>query len=56
LALSRPGTATNGFARIVVTPDPLAAGAHRIALACKELVPNVRIDVPTIAAIAVASP
>jgi hypothetical protein len=49
------GTATNGFARTVVTPDPLAKGPHRIALACKELVGNVRIDVPTIAAIAIGS-
>jgi hypothetical protein len=48
--------ATNGFARTLVTPDPLVKGSHRIALACKELVGNVRIDVPTIAAIAIASP
>jgi hypothetical protein len=47
--------ATNGFARTVVTPDPLTRGPHRIALACKELVGNVRIDVPTIAAIAVGT-
>jgi hypothetical protein len=49
-------TATNGFARTVVTRDPLKKGTHRIALACKELVGNVRIDVPTIAAIAIGSP
>lgn len=47
--------ATNGFARTVVTPDSLARGPHRVALACKELVGNVRIDVPTIAAIAIGS-
>ncbi len=47
--------ATNGFARTVVTPDPLPKGRHRVALACKELVGNVRIDVPTIAAIAISS-
>ncbi len=47
--------ATNGFARTVVTPDPLAKGRHKIALACKELVGNARIDVPTIAAIAISS-
>ncbi len=28
---------------------------HRVALACKELTGNVRIDVPTIAAIAIGS-
>jgi hypothetical protein len=49
------GTATNGFARTVVTPDPLARGSHKIALACKEFMGNVRIDVPTIAAIAIGS-
>jgi hypothetical protein len=49
------GTATNGFARTVVTPNPLARGRHQIALACKEFSGNVRIDVPTIAAIAIAS-
>jgi hypothetical protein len=47
--------ATNGFARTVVTPDPISRGPHTIALACKELVGNVRIDVPTIAAIAIGS-
>jgi hypothetical protein len=47
--------ATNGFARTVVTADPLAKGTHRIALACKDFAGDARIDVPTIAAIAVAS-
>ena len=49
------GTATNGFARTVVKRDPLARGQHKIALACKESLGNVRIDVPTIAAIAIGS-
>ncbi len=49
------GTATNGFARTAVTSGPLARGRHRIALACKELTGNARIDVPTIAAIAIGS-
>jgi hypothetical protein len=48
-------TATNGFARTVVTPDPLARGTHHVALACKEFTGDVRIDVPTIAAIAISS-
>jgi hypothetical protein len=47
--------ATNGFARTVVTRDPLPKGRHQVALACKELVGNVRIDVPTIAAIAIGA-
>lgn len=48
-------TATNGFARTVVTADPLPRGTHRVALACKEFTGDVRIDVPTIAAIAISS-
>jgi hypothetical protein len=47
--------ATNGFARTVVTPQPLPKGRHEVALACKEFTGNVRIDVPTIAAIAISS-
>jgi hypothetical protein len=47
--------ATNGFARTVVTRDPLPKGRHQVALACKELIGNVRIDVPTIAAIAIGT-
>ena len=47
--------ATNGFARTVVTPDPLARGRHKVALTCKEFTGNVRIDVPTIAVIAISS-
>ncbi|MGH2965440.1 MAG: hypothetical protein ACRDMH_08670 [Solirubrobacterales bacterium] len=49
------GTATNGFARTLVTRDPLVKGRHTVALACKELAGNVRIDVPTIAAIAIGT-
>ena len=49
------GTATNGFARTVVTSARLARGRHKVALACKEFTGNSRIDVPTIAAIAVGS-
>jgi hypothetical protein len=47
--------ATNGFARTAVPRDPLSPGAHHVALACKELIGNVRIDVPTIAAIAIGA-
>jgi hypothetical protein len=49
------GTATNGFARTLVTSGPLAPGRHKVALACKEFTGNSRIDVPTIAAIAIGS-
>jgi hypothetical protein len=48
-------TATNGFARTAVTPNLLGKGRHRVALVCKEFTGNVRIDVPTIAAIAIGS-
>jgi hypothetical protein len=49
------GTATNGFARTVVTSARLAQGRHKVALACKEFTGDTRIDVPTIAAIAIGS-
>ncbi len=49
------GSATNGFARTLVSGRPLARGRHRVALACKEFTGNSRIDVPTIAAIAIGS-
>jgi hypothetical protein len=48
-------SATNGFARTVVTSDPLARGQHKVTLACEEFTGNVRIDAPTIAAIAIGS-
>lgn len=48
-------SATNGFARTLVTKEPLAPGQHRVALACEEFTGNVRIDAPTIAAIAIGS-
>ncbi len=48
------GTATNGFARTVVSHS-LGAGVHRFALACKRFAGNVRIDSPTIAAIGIGS-
>ena len=47
--------ATNGFARTLVTPDPLPAGEHEVALACWELEPDVRIETPTIAVIAISA-
>lgn len=49
-------TAANGFARTLVSPDALSAGPHKVALACKELIGDVKIDEPTIAAIAINSP
>jgi hypothetical protein len=48
-------SATNGFARTIVSPR-IAAGSHRVALACRELTGEVRIDTPTIAAIGIADP
>jgi hypothetical protein len=49
------GGATNGFARTLVTPNPIPAGSHRVALACSEVSADVRIENPTIAAIAIAT-
>jgi hypothetical protein len=49
------GAATNGFARTFVSRDPVSRGRHEVSLACNELSGNVRIDVPTIAAIAIGS-
>jgi hypothetical protein len=49
------GTATNGFARTLLTRKSFGSGAHSVALVCKQLTGDVRIDVPTIAAIAVGS-
>lgn len=48
------GTATNGFARTFVSP-PLDSGPHRFALTCKRFFGRVRIDSPTIAAIAMGA-
>jgi len=50
-----PG-ATNGFARTFVPRNTLAIGVHQFALACQEFSGNVRIDTPTIAALAIGSP
>jgi hypothetical protein len=47
--------ATDGFARTLVTPQPLPAGSHEVALACWELDPDVRIETPTIAALAISA-
>jgi hypothetical protein len=49
------GAATNGFARTLISRDRFAPGRHEVSLACNELSGNVRIDVPTIAAIAIGS-
>jgi len=46
--------ATNGFARTLIT-DPLAARVHEVSLACNEGLGDVRIQHPTIAAIAIAT-
>ena len=46
-------TATNGFARTVLSPGRLSMGHHIVGLSCKRLIGKVRIDSPTIAAVAV---
>jgi hypothetical protein len=50
-----PG-ATNGFARTFVPPRALPPGRHRFALVCQQFSGNVRIDTPTIAAVALGAP
>jgi hypothetical protein len=47
-------TATNGFARTLVS-SRLNPGAHRFALACKRFTGRIRIDSPTIAAVAIGT-
>ena len=49
------GAATNGFARTVVTRDRSSPGAHRSRSPVTSFSGNVRIDAPTIAAIAIGS-
>ena len=47
-----------GYERVrpnVVNANDARARTHKVALACKELLGNVRIDAPTIAAIAIGS-
>jgi hypothetical protein len=48
-------TGTNGFARTLLSRDPLDPGQHSVALSCKLLGGHSRIDEPTIAAIAIAA-
>ena len=48
-------TATNGFARTAVTTEPLPRGRHQVALACGQASGDVRIQDPTIAAIAISA-
>jgi hypothetical protein len=47
-------TATNGFARTLVT-SRLERGVHRFGLACRPFNGRVRIDSPTIAAVAIGT-
>jgi hypothetical protein len=47
-------TATNGFARTLVS-SRLTAGVHRFDLGCKRFGGGVRIDSPTIAAVAIGT-
>jgi septal ring-binding cell division protein DamX len=48
-------TGTNGFARTFMPADAVAEGKHNVALSCKLLNGQVRINEPTIAAIAIAA-
>jgi hypothetical protein len=47
--------ATNGFARTRLSTSPVSRGQHSVALRCERLLGQVRIDNPTIAAIAIAA-
>jgi hypothetical protein len=47
--------ATNGFARTNVTAQPEAAGPHEAALSCNQILGDVKIDQPTIAALAIGT-
>jgi hypothetical protein len=49
-------TATNGFARTFVSRSAIDGGQHKVALACAQLSGDVKIDVPTIAVIAINEP
>lgn len=46
-------SATNGFARTVVTPGNVSAGDHVVSLACRQLAGDVRVENPTLAVLAV---
>jgi hypothetical protein len=46
---------TNGFARTLKSRFPVQAGRHTVALRCKRLLGQARIDEPTIAVIAIAA-
>lgn len=52
---SHRGESVNGFARTLITPESLAAGSHQVTLACSELSPDVRIDTPTLAVLAISA-
>lgn len=52
---SHVAASSNGFARTVITPDPLAAGIHEVSLSCAETSPNVRIGSPTLAVLAITA-
>jgi hypothetical protein len=47
--------ATNGFARTLITPEPLPAGTHQIALVCSESSPDYWIGSPTLAVLAISA-
>jgi hypothetical protein len=49
------GVSTNGFARTLVTPDPLTSGSHEIELACSEVLPDYWIGSPTLAVLAIST-
>jgi hypothetical protein len=55
-ARNTAATATNGFARTLLSRDPVAAGQHTVALRCERLLGQARIDDPTIAVIAIGAP
>ena len=49
------GTATNGFARTLMSREPVGAGQHSVALRCRAVGGSGRIDNPTIAVFVIAA-
>jgi hypothetical protein len=46
---------SNGFARTLITPEPLPAGTHRVAMVCSEASPDYWIGSPTLAVLAIST-
>jgi hypothetical protein len=46
---------SNGFARTLITPEPLPAGPHQVAMVCSEASPDFWIGIPTLAVLAISA-